>query len=131
LLPDQNPVYICEEECGNHVEENYKSLLQEGIIIVQAIINMLFEEALSLRVSSEYGGGHDTTEEERYSTPRWHEGHTKLVYAVHQTTRTHGGAARPTSLLDTIIRSTSIRSATFQVWVYYHDGGGGEEAHSP
>jgi hypothetical protein len=65
------------------VEENYKSFHQEeGIIVVQAIIDDLFEEALGLRVSSEYGG-HDTTEEERHSSPRWHEGHTKLVYEIH------------------------------------------------
>jgi hypothetical protein len=32
--------------------------------------------------------------------------------------------------LDTIIRSTSIHSAVFQVWVYHQDGGGGE-AHLP
>jgi hypothetical protein len=75
------------------VEENYKSLLQEeGIIVVQAVINKLFEESLGLRVSSEYGGGHGTAEEEQHSTPQWHEGHTKLIYVVHQTTRTHGGA---------------------------------------
>jgi hypothetical protein len=31
------------------VEENYKSLLQEeGIIVVQAVINKLFEESLGL-----------------------------------------------------------------------------------
>jgi hypothetical protein len=59
------------------------------------------------------------------------EGHTKLVYEVHRTSRTYGGAARPTSSLDTIIRSTSIRSALFRVWVHHHDGGGGEEACSP
>jgi hypothetical protein len=51
-------------------------------------------------------------------------------YKVHRTSRTYGGGARPTSPLDTIIRSTSIRSAVFQ-WVYHHDGGGGGEAHSP
>jgi hypothetical protein len=66
------------------VEENYKSFYQqEGIIVVQTIINNLFEEALGFRVSSEHGGGHGTTEVERYSSPRWHEGHTKLVYEVH------------------------------------------------
>jgi hypothetical protein len=62
-----------------------------------------FEEALGFRASSEHGGGHNTTEEERHSSPCWHEGHTKVVYKVHQTSRTYGGAARPTSLLDTII----------------------------
>jgi hypothetical protein len=114
------------------VEENYKSFHQdEGIIIVQAIIDNLFEEALGFRVSSEYGGGHGTAEEERHSSPLWHEGHLKLVYEVHRISRTYEGVARPTSPLDTIIRSTSIRSAVFQVWVYHHDGGGGEEAHSP
>jgi hypothetical protein len=46
------------------MEENYKSFHQEeGIIVVQAIINNLFEEALGLRVSSEYGGGNGTAEE--------------------------------------------------------------------
>jgi hypothetical protein len=107
------------------VEENYKSFHQEeGINVVQAIINNLFEEALSLRIFSEYGGGHGTVEEERHSSPRWHESHTKLVYAVHRTTWTHRGAARPTSSLDMIICSTSI-------WVYYQDERGGGEAHSP
>jgi hypothetical protein len=47
------------------VEENYKSFHQEeGIIVVQAIIDNFFKEALGFRVSSEHGGGHDTTEEE-------------------------------------------------------------------
>jgi hypothetical protein len=57
-------MYICEESAAT-MEGNYKSFHQEeGIIVVQAIINNLFEEALGLRVSLEYGGGHDTTEEE-------------------------------------------------------------------
>jgi hypothetical protein len=112
------------------MEESYKSFHQEeGIIIVQAIIDNHFEEALGFRVFSEHGGGHDTAEEERYSSPRWDEGHTKLVYEVHRTSRTYGGAACPTSQLDTIIRSTSIHFVVFQ-WVYHHDGGGGGEAHS-
>jgi hypothetical protein len=110
------------------VEESYKSFHQEeGIIIVQAI-NNFFEEALSFRVSSEYGGRHDTAEEDRHSSPQWDEGHTKLGCEVHRTSRMYGGAARPTSLLDTIIRSTSIHSMVFRVWVYHHDGEG-EEAH--
>jgi hypothetical protein len=47
------------------VEENYNPFHQEeGIIVVQTIIDNLFEEALGFRVSSEYGGGHDTAEEE-------------------------------------------------------------------
>jgi hypothetical protein len=54
-----------------------------------------------------YEGGHDTAEEERHSSPRWHEGHTKLIYEVHRTSRTYGGAARPTSPLNTIILFTS------------------------
>jgi hypothetical protein len=28
----------------------------------------------------EYGGGHGTAEEGRYSSPRWDEGHMKLIY---------------------------------------------------
>jgi hypothetical protein len=112
------------------MEESYKPFHQEeGIIVVQAFDN-LFEEALGFRVSLEHGGGHGTAEEERYSSPRWDEGHTKLVYEVHRISRMYGEAARPTSPLDTIIRSTSTRSMVFQ-WVYHHDGGGGGEARSP
>jgi hypothetical protein len=52
------------------MEESYESFHQEeGIIVVKAIIDNLFEEALGFRVSSEHGGGHDTTEEERRSSP--------------------------------------------------------------
>jgi hypothetical protein len=37
------------------MEENYKSLHQEeGIIVVQAFIDNIFEEALGFLVSSEY-----------------------------------------------------------------------------
>jgi hypothetical protein len=62
---------MCEGECSNHVEESYESFHQEeGIIVVQAIINNLFEEALGFLVSSEYGGGHVTTEEESTSVAR-------------------------------------------------------------
>jgi hypothetical protein len=43
-------------------------------------------------------------------------GHMKLVYELHQTSRTYGGAACPTVPLDTIIRSTSTRSVVLQ-WV--------------
>jgi hypothetical protein len=86
-------------ESAASMKENYKSFHQEeGIIVVQNI-NNLFEEALGFRVSSEHGGGHGTAEEERHSSPRWHEGHTKLVYEVHGTSMTYEGAARPTSLL--------------------------------
>jgi hypothetical protein len=47
------------------MEESYKSFHQEeGIIVVQAIIDNLFEEALGFRVSSKHGGGHGTTKEE-------------------------------------------------------------------
>jgi hypothetical protein len=71
------------------VEENYKPFHQEeGIIVVQAFIDNLFMEALVFRASSKYGGGHGTAEEEPYSSPRWHEGHTKLIYEVHRTSRT-------------------------------------------
>jgi hypothetical protein len=112
------------------MEQNYKSFHQEdGIIVVQAIINNFFEEAVSFRVSSKYGGGNGTAEAEPHSSPQWDEGHTKLVDEVHPTSWMYGGAARLTSPLDTIIRSTSTRSVVFK-WVYHHDGGG-EEAHSP
>jgi hypothetical protein len=43
------------------VEENLKSLHQEEwVIIVQAIFDDVFEEALSFRVSSDHGGGYGT-----------------------------------------------------------------------
>jgi hypothetical protein len=41
-------------------------------------------------------------------------GHMKLVYEVHRTSSMYGGAARPTSPLDTIICSTSIHSVVFR-----------------
>jgi hypothetical protein len=57
------------------VEENHKSLHQEeGFIVIQAVVDDVFEEALGFRVSSEHGDGYDTTKEERCSPPWWHEG---------------------------------------------------------
>jgi hypothetical protein len=54
------------------VEENHKSLQQEeGVVVVQAIFDAVFEEALGFRVSSEHGGGHGTAKEERHSPHRW------------------------------------------------------------
>jgi hypothetical protein len=41
---------------------------REWTIVVQVIIDNLFEEVLSFQVSSEYGGGHGTTEEELFSS---------------------------------------------------------------
>jgi hypothetical protein len=62
------------------MEESYKPFHQEeGIIVVKAFIDNLSREALGFRVSSEYGGGYGTADEERYSSPWWHEGHTKLI----------------------------------------------------
>jgi hypothetical protein len=50
------------------VEENHKSLLQEeGFIIIQAVVDDVFEETLGFRVSSKHGGGYGTTKEERHS----------------------------------------------------------------
>jgi hypothetical protein len=65
LLQVENPRYIFVRESAATMEESYKPFHQEeGIIVVQAIINNLFEEALDFRVSSEHGGGHGTAEEE-------------------------------------------------------------------
>jgi hypothetical protein len=109
LLPVENPGYIFVRESVATMDESYKPFLQEEkIIVVQAIIDNLFEEAFGFRVSSEYGGGHSTAEEERHSSPRWDEGLTNLVYEVHRISRMYGGAARPTSPLHTIVRSTSM-----------------------
>jgi hypothetical protein len=65
LLPVENPGYIFVRECSATMKESYKPFHQEGIIVVQAFIDNLFEEALGFRVSLEYGGGHGTAEEER------------------------------------------------------------------
>jgi hypothetical protein len=44
------------------VEENHKSLHQEeGVVVVQAIFDDVFEKALGFRVSSKHGGGHNTS----------------------------------------------------------------------
>jgi hypothetical protein len=96
------------------VEENHKSLHQEeGVfVVVQAIFDDIFEEALGFRVSSEHGGGHGTTKEERHSPPRWLEGYKEVVHKVYRTSRAYRGAARPTSSIDPFIRSTSVHSST-------------------
>jgi hypothetical protein len=131
LLSVENPGYIFVRESAATVWKKATSLFtnKKGSSLSKPS-STTFEEALGFRVSSEHGGGHGTTEKEQYSSPWWHEGHMKLIYKVHRTSRTYGGAARPTSSLDTIIRSTSIRSAVFRR-VYHHDVGGGEEARSP
>jgi hypothetical protein len=114
------------------VEENHKSLHQEeGVIVVQAIFDDVFEEALGFRVSSEHGGGHGTTEKERHSPSRWNEGNKDLVDEVYRTSRAYGGAARPTSSIDPIIRSTSVNPTVFRICLHHHVGGGGEETLSP
>jgi hypothetical protein len=47
------------------VEENHKFIHQEeGVIVIQAVVDDVFEEALGFRVSSEHGGGYGTTKEE-------------------------------------------------------------------
>jgi hypothetical protein len=114
------------------VEENHKSLHQEeGVIVVQAIFNNVFEEALGFRVSSEHGGGHSTAKEERHSLPRWHESNKEHIHEVYQTSRAYGGAVRPTSTIDPFIRTTSIHSAVLHIWLHHIVGGGGEETLSP
>jgi hypothetical protein len=83
------------------VEENHKFILQEeGVIVIQAIINAVFEEALGFRVSSEHGGGYGTAKEERRSPPRWHEDNKEHVHEVYRTSRAWVGAARSTSTID-------------------------------
>jgi hypothetical protein len=109
------------------VEENHKSFYQEeGVIVIQPIFDDIFEEALGFRVFSEHGGGHGTTEEEPHSPPRWHEGHKELVHEVHRTSRAYGRAARPTSSINMIIRSTSIHFAVLRTWIHHLVAGGGK-----
>jgi hypothetical protein len=114
------------------VEENHQSLLQEeGVIVVQAIFDNVFEEALGFLVSSEHGGGYGTAKEQRHSPPRWHESNKEHVHEVYRTSRAYGGAARPTSSIDPFIHTTSIHSAVLQIWLHHIVGGGGEETLSP
>jgi hypothetical protein len=111
------------------VEENYKSLLQEeGFIVIQAIVDDVFEEALGFRVSSEHRDGYGTTKEERCSPPWWHEGNKEHVREVYRTSRAHGGAARTTTTIDLFDRATSIHSDIFLIWLHHIVGGGGGEA---
>jgi hypothetical protein len=98
------------------VEENHKFILQEeGVIVIQAVIDDVFEEALDFRVSSEHGGGYGTAKEERHSPPRWHEGNMEHVHEVYRTSRAYGGAARQTSTIDPFDRATSIHSDIFLI----------------
>jgi hypothetical protein len=39
----------------------------------------------------------------------------------------YGGAARPTSSIDSFIRSISIHSVVLRIWLHHLVGGGGEE----
>jgi hypothetical protein len=128
LLLVENPGYIFVRETT--MEESYKPFHQEeGIIVIQAFIDYLFEEALVSKSP--------LSMEEDMAPPKRNDtlllggmGHMKLVYEVHRTSLIYGGAIRPTSPLDMIICSTSTHSMVFQ-WVHHHDGGGGGEAHSP
>jgi hypothetical protein len=114
------------------VEENHKYLHQEeGVVVVQAIFDDVFEEALGFRVSSEHGGGHDTAKEERHSPPRWHESNKEHVHEVYRTSRAYGGAAGSTSSIDPFIRATSIHSTVLHIWLHHIVGGGGGETLSP
>jgi hypothetical protein len=108
LLLVENPRYLFVRERVLQPWKKATSLFTKKGLSSSKPFDNLFEEALGFRVSSEHGGGHNTAEEERYSSPRWDEGHTKLVYEVHRISRTYGGAAPPTSPLDTIVRSTSM-----------------------
>jgi hypothetical protein len=102
------------------VEENHKSLHQEErVVVIQAIFDDVFEEALGFRVSSEHGGGHGTAKEERHSPPRWHEGNKEHVHEVYQTSRAYRGAARPTSSIDLFICATSIHSVVLHIWLHH------------
>jgi hypothetical protein len=110
------------------VEENHKFIHQEeGVIVIQAVVDDVFEEALGFRVSSEHGGGYGTVKEERHSPPWWHEGNKEHVHEVYRTSRAYRGAAGSTSAIDPFICATSIHSAVFHIWLHHIVGGGGEE----
>jgi hypothetical protein len=110
------------------VEENHKSVYQEeGVIVIQAVFDDVFKEALGFRVSSEHGGGYGTAKEERHSPPLWNEGNKEHVHEVYRTSRAYGGAARSTTTIKPFIRATSIHSAVFHIWLHHIVRGGGEE----
>jgi hypothetical protein len=110
------------------VEENHKFIHQEeGVIVIHAVVDDIFEEALGFRVSSKHGVGHGTAKEERRSPPWRHEGNKEHIHEVYRTSRAYGGATRSTSTIDPFIRATSIHSAVFHIWLH-HIVGGGEEA---
>jgi hypothetical protein len=104
------------------MEDGHQFLHQEYTIIKGAIIE-LFEEALGLLVSTNYGGRCGTTEE-RHATPRWHE---EYIHVIHRAARTHEGATSSTIMLNSFIRSTTIHSKA-SLWIHHKDRGGGEEA---
>jgi hypothetical protein len=114
------------------VKENHKSLHQEeGVVVVQAIFDDVFKEALGFEVSSEHGRGHGTAKEERHSPPRWYEIYKELIQDVYRTSRAYGGAAHPTSSIDPFLRATSIHSVVLHIWLHHLVVGGGEETLSP
>jgi hypothetical protein len=59
----------------------------KGFIVIQAIVDDVFEEALGFRISSEHGDGYGTTKEERCSPPWWYEGNKEHVDEVYRTSR--------------------------------------------
>jgi hypothetical protein len=65
LLPVENPGYLFVRERVLQPWKKATSLFtkKKGSSLSKPIDN-LFEEALGFRVSSEYGGGHSTAEEE-------------------------------------------------------------------
>jgi hypothetical protein len=66
LLPVENPGYIFVRESATTMWKKTTSLFtkKKGSSSSKPSKTNFFEEALSFRVSSEYGGGHGTTEEE-------------------------------------------------------------------
>jgi hypothetical protein len=112
------------QSCGRKPKSLHQ---EERVVIIQAIFDDVFEEALGFRVSSEHGGGHDTAKEERHSPALWHECNKEHVHEVYRTSRAYGGAACPTSSLDPFIRATSIHFAVLHIWLHHIVVGGGEE----
>jgi hypothetical protein len=92
---------------------------RRGFIVIQAVDDDVFEEALGFRVSSEHGDGYTTTKKERCSPPWWHEGNKEHVHEVYRTSRAHGGAARSTSTINPFNRATSIPSDIFFIWLHH------------
>jgi hypothetical protein len=92
---------------------------KKKVVVIQAVVDDIFEEALGFRVSPEHGHRYGATKEERCSPPWWYEGCKEHVHEVYRTSRAQGGAARATTTINPFDRATSINSNIFLVRLHH------------